>query len=127
MLTLSYGFKKPQTGDKGSAFWPALEDDIQQLNDHTHNGADSAKLTSASVTSTKQNVSSAGWVLVAGGVYRQLVTMPGSLQYDDYIMIIRNQAGAKEQMYLGVEKASANTFYVYINDNSLSITVYYLS
>jgi hypothetical protein len=31
--TLSYGFEKPATGDKGTVFWPALEDNIQQLHE----------------------------------------------------------------------------------------------
>lgn len=127
MQILSYLFKKPQTGDKGSAFWPALEDDLQQLNDHTHNGVNSAKLTSASFTALTQAISSAGWILVSDGVYRQLVTIPGTSLYDDNIIVFRNQAAPKPQMFLATEKASSNTYWVYINDNSVSITAYYLS
>ena len=45
--TLSYGFVRPATGDKGSVFFPALEDNITQLNSHDHDGTDSALMTAA--------------------------------------------------------------------------------
>lgn len=41
MITLSYGYEKPQNGDTGDVFFPALERDIQRLNDHTHDGVNS--------------------------------------------------------------------------------------
>lgn len=41
MITLSYGFEKPVNGDTGDVFFPALERDIQRLNDHTHDGVNS--------------------------------------------------------------------------------------
>lgn len=126
MITLSFGFKKPVTGDKGTVFWPALEDDITQLNAHTHNGTNSSLLTSASINSLTQNVSAAGWVATSGGQYRQVVTMPGTTLYDNYFMVYRDQT-TKEQLFLATEKISSNTFYVYTNDNSLAITVYHLS
>lgn len=123
MITLSFGFKKPQTGDK--QFWVWLEDNIQQLNDHTHNGTNSAKITSASVTATTQAISAAGWA-VSGTGYRQLVTMPVGLNYDEYIMVFRESV-SREQMFLGVEKVSATSYYVYCNDNTLDIIAYYVS
>jgi hypothetical protein len=126
MNILSYLFKKPQSGDKGSVFWPALEDDIQQMNDHSHNGTNSARLASSSVTSSTQSVSSASWSAQGGGTYRQLVTMPGSMLYDEYMIVFKHST-SKEQMFLKVEKVSSNTYYVYINDNSVSLTAYYLS
>lgn len=122
--TLSYGFVKPQTGDKGSEFFPALEDDIQQLNDHTHNGVNSAQITAASIIAVTQNVSAAGWSLVSNGRYRQLVTMTGGLAYDNVAIQIRDQS--TKNVYLsGIEKVSSNTFYVYSIDNTLTLTVSY--
>lgn len=124
MITLSYGYLKPETGDKGSAFFPALEQDIQQLNDHTHNGVNSAFIASGNVTATTQALSAADWVSVAGGKYRQLVAMPGALQYDNFI-IGAKLTGVGDQYYPSVEKVSSNSFYIYINDNSLDVTVFY--
>jgi hypothetical protein len=127
--TLSYGFVKPQTGDKGSVFFPDLEDNIQQLNDHTHNGTNSAKLTAAAMTATTQAILSASWSLLGDGIYRQLVTVPASLTgnggtYDNHAVQFRNTANGR-MLYLSTEKASSTTYYLYINDNSIDVTAVY--
>jgi hypothetical protein len=44
MITLSYGFKKPELKDLGPVVFPALEDNWQQVNDHDHDGLNSAKI-----------------------------------------------------------------------------------
>lgn len=124
MLTLTYGFKKPQTGDFGTTFWPALEDDIQQLNDHTHNGTNSAQLTTASVVPVTDTVLAASWSHQGGGTYRQQVTMPAGMLFDDYQTLFKDSSG--NQLFLSVSKTGASTYYVYINDNSLQLTVYYV-
>jgi hypothetical protein len=127
--TLSYGYKKPQDGDKGSTFWDDLEFDIQRLNDHSHNGTDSALLASGNVTATTQAILAAGWVSQGGGLYRQLVTMPvlpTAMTFDNYWIVARDTT-TKAQIYAAIEKVSATTFYIYINDNSKDLTLYYLS
>lgn len=128
--TLSYGFQKPATGDKGSVFWPILESDIQKLNDHTHNGSNSSKLTAVASTAIVQSVSSASWVAQGDGTYRQTITLPASLTssggtYDDYNIQIRNAAASKDILFLTVSKATSTTFYIDINDNSLDLKVVY--
>lgn len=125
-ITLSYGYKKPTTGDKGSTWFQDLEADIQQLNDHDHDGVDSAPISSINITSTQQALSAASWVSVSGGTFRQLVTIPGGKTYDNSFILFRNTAD-KSQMFLGVEKASNTTYYVYINDNTIDVTAYYVS
>jgi hypothetical protein len=126
MLTLSYGFKRPQTGDKGSAFFPALEDDIQQLNDHEHDGTDSARLTTASVEALTTAILAAGWVAQGGGLYAQDVNLPGSLLYDE-IHITFKQTSNGNQLALGVDKVDGNTYTVYCTDNTLNVTAVYTS
>ena len=124
MQTLTYGYLKPQTGDKGSVFFPALEFDIQQLNDHNHDGVTSALIDSSSIVATTQALLAGSWVSVGGGLYRQLVTMPGAMQYDNFF-ISAKLTTLGHQYYPTIEKVSANSFYIYINDNSLDVTVYY--
>lgn len=129
MITLSYGFQKPQTGDKGSVFFLALEGNTQKLNDHTHNGTNSAKLSAAGSAAVIQAISSAGWVAQGGGTFRQLVTLPAALTtaggtYDDFSIQMRN-ASTGSIMYLHVIKTSATTYYVYINDNSIDLKAVY--
>lgn len=127
MQILSYLFKKPQTGDKGSVFWPALEEDIQKMNDHTHNGTNSARLpNSSSYLSSVSVLSAASWSSVGGGKYRQLVTMPGTMLFQEYATLFRD-VSTRVYYLLDVEQVSTNTFYVYINDNTKNILVLYVA
>ena len=41
MIVLSNGYKLPETGDFGDVWFPALEDNIQRINTHNHDGTDS--------------------------------------------------------------------------------------
>jgi len=122
--TLSYGFKKPANGDRGTTFFPDLADDIQQLNDHTHNGTNSAALTIQAVAITTASIPSGSWVATSGGTYRQLVTLPGTLTYDTVAMEFRLTA-SKNIVYPSIEYVSSTTYYVYTNDNSLAMTAIY--
>lgn len=127
--TLSYGFERPVTGDKGSVFWPILEDNITRTNDHTHNGTNSSLLTAAASVATAQSVSSAGWGSLSGGLYRQTVTLPAGLTgvggtYAKYSIEIRNAANGR-RLYLQTERVSDTTFYVWCNDNTIDLTVVY--
>lgn len=127
--TLTYGFVKPATGDKGSTFWGQLEDDLQQLNDHNHNGINSAKLSASSQEAVAQSVTSAGWANLSGGLYRQTVTLPATLTsvagtYAKYNISFRNAADGSE-MFLHKVQVTTTTFYVYCNDNTINLTVVY--
>ena len=51
--------------------------------------------------------------------------MPSGLDYDDAMPMFKDTSG--NVYYLSVEKASASSYYVYITDNSLDLTVYYLT
>lgn len=126
MLTLTYGFKKPQTGDRGSVFYPALEGNFQQLNDHTHNGVNSAKLDTAATVVQTTAISSASWGAdLGGGNYRQAITLPASLSYDNIMINVKGTDG--HIYYLTIEKISATQFYVYTNDNTKSYVAVYTS
>ena len=128
MQTLTYGMQIPETGDIGSDFFPALEDNFTQLDAHSHNGTDSPKLSGSSMNAYTQNISSASWVAVAGvsGLYKQVVTMSGGLQYDNYIPTFKESV-TKDVLLLTVEKETANTYTVYCNDNTLDLVAYYLN
>lgn len=124
MVTLSYGYKLPESGNNGSIFFPALEDNITRLNGHSHNGTDSAKLATTSLQVYTQAISSASWVATTGGTYRQNVTMAGGLQYDNVSVSFRD-AATGNYLQLSVEKIDASHYYVYINDNTLNLTAVY--
>ncbi len=130
MQTLTKGFKKPETDDSGAEWFVGMNTNIQKMNDHAHNGVESALLSIAAVACTTQNILAAAWVATAGGTYRQLVTMPAgltgatpALTYDTVSIQFRLSTG--EIIYPSVEKASSTTFYVYTNDNSLAYVAVY--
>ena len=125
METLSFGFKKPQDGDKGQQLFDELENNWQQVNDHNHEGTNSAKLSSAALNHTSQAVADSGWVSVGNGIYRQAVSTVGGLAYENYEVLFRNSANG-DRLFLDTEKISTTQFYVYINDNSVSLNVIYV-
>lgn len=112
MITLSYGYKKPETSDKGSIFFPALEDNIQQLNDHTHNGSDSSPISALSVTPEIATVLAAAFSNISPGVFRATVTVPGGKLVDNYVISVKDPT-TKELIYLRTEKLNSTQFYLY--------------
>lgn len=125
MQTLSNGYLLPESGDRGNIFFPGLESNIQRINDHDHNGTNSEKLTSLSLLGLVDTTSlvSGNWSLQANGLYRALVTMPGTKLFDTTTIAIRLN---NKPLFADYEKVTDNTFYVYVNDNSISATVLYL-
>lgn len=125
MLTLSFGFKKPESGDTGSVVFPALEGNIQQLNDHDHDGSNSSKISSSSVTPLFVDLVAGSWVSESNGLYSQTVTLPGALSFDT--------TGYEAQLatdghvvHPTIEKVSASQYKIYTNDNSQGMKVLYI-
>jgi len=114
----------PETGDKGSVWFPVLERNIVKTNDHTHNGTDSAKVLSTSITAVTQSISSAGWTNQTNGVWEQELTL-NNANYADVAIIVKNAAGT--QLHLDIKAGSSgNKYKVYSNDNSLNATAHIL-
>lgn len=124
MQTLTFGFKKPTTGDRGAVFFPALEENIQKLNDHTHNGADSQAINSKDITPFKQTVAPT-WSPHGPQGYRTEITIPNGKLYDDFVITFRDSATGA-QLLLSTQKTSPTTYYVFINDPSINLVVHYL-
>lgn len=115
---LTYGFKKPANPDTGATFWDDLAFDIQQTNDHTHNGVNSAPLVK------NQTISSGAWGSdLGGGKYKQTITLPGSLTYDT--IGISHRIASGHLAYPTVEKVSSTTYDIYTNDNTISFVAVY--
>lgn len=125
MITLSYGYKKPQTGDKGSVFFPALEFDIQRLNDHTHDGANSSKLLSSSIEGVNQTSLAANWALVSNGNYTQTITVPAGIDLDKHFPEVANNSNG-DILLLSMRKLSTTQFTVTANDNTLELLISYV-
>jgi len=124
--TLSYGYKKPSSGDQGTTLFTALENDIQQLNDHTHNGVDSAALTPQAIPGVTQTISSASWVANgATGHYRQQITIPAGFDYDTVSISFRTTGTTGSVIYPTVERVSDTQCYVYTTDNTIDFLAVY--
>lgn len=114
MIILSNGYKLPETGDFGSIWFPALEDNIQRTNDHTHNGLNSSKIPSSSVEAVVQQVLSGAFSLV-GDMYETTITVAGGTIDIDKKHVIFRDPTTKEPLYLKYTKVSASQIKIYTN------------
>lgn len=126
MITLSYGVLLPQSGDRGSTWFPALEADLSYLNDHTHNGVVGAPIPATNIAPVTQPVLAAAWVAYVDGTYRQLLTVPNGKNFSAVSITFRDST-TFQTYALGTEAASATTYYVYINDSTKTLTASYRS
>lgn len=119
------GYKLPSDGDRGT-WWDDINFNTQRTNDHTHDGSDSQALSTAVLTKGSLSVASGSWVAVAGqaGTYRQLCTHPTGYTFPTACMTVYETATGN-LIYPSIEKVSASTFYIYINDNTLDLVVKY--
>jgi hypothetical protein len=126
MQTLSNGYKLPATGERGSVFYPALEDNITLSNSHAHTGSDGEQIDAKHLSKTTSTIASASWAAVSGhtGTYRQLLTLPSGFTWDACEMKF-TLSTLGHVIYPSIEKVSATTYYVYFNDNTLDLKVTY--
>ena len=114
MITLSNGYVVPEDGDFGDIWFDILENNIQRINDHTHNGVDSSPISSVSVQAFSGSIAEADFAVQADGRFRATTTVPAGGAFDTLQVIYRDPT-TKEQMYLSYERASVTQFYTYIN------------
>lgn len=114
MIILSKGYKKPETGDFGDTWFPALEDNIDLSNSHSHNGSDGEKISGINLVATTLTVTAVSFVDQGNGYHRATVTVPSSGIVDNYVIAIKDPT-SKEPISLKIEKLSATQFYLYTN------------
>jgi hypothetical protein len=122
MQTLSYGYKLPEAGDRGSIWFPALEDNITRLNSHDHDGTDSSLLSASVITKGSVSVLAAAWTLVSTGKYKQTVTCPSGFNMTDHIPHVYLTV-LGHVIHPTIEKVTNTTFDIYTLDNTLAYTV----
>lgn len=123
--TLSNGYKRPNTGERG--FWQILEDNITQLNSHDHDGTDSEKISPKNLLKSTATLASGSWVSQGGGTYKQTVTVPTGYTVDT--MQVKFYVGSGTQtgyeVMPTIRKVTATTFDVFTNDNSVDYVAIY--
>jgi len=124
-VTLTFGLKRPADGDTGDSLFTDLEDNINQLDAHNHDGVTSAKLTASSVTAVTQAVASGSWVATSNGNYSQTVTLPAGLTYANILITMRDSSS--HTVFPTIEFVSTTTYKVFTNDNTQAWTAVYVS
>lgn len=114
MQILSYGFKLPEQGDFGTVWFPALEDNIQQLNDHDHNGINSKNLPSSSITSEHSTLLNTAFVDQGDGYWRAEVTLPAGMVYDNTVLVARDPVSG-DTVHVRLAPKTQQVAYVYTN------------
>ncbi len=120
MNTLSYGYSQPVNPDTGDIFYPALTANWQQVNDHNHDGANSAPLASQTA-----NILAANWTASSGlsGIYEQTITMPAGLSYDTADIWFLLSSG--ERVYPSQTKVSSTQYKVFTSDSGATYKALY--
>lgn len=125
MDTLSNGYKKPESGDKGSSFFTAMEDNITRLNNHNHDGSNSEALTATAITAIRATIPLASWdgTGLDTGHYKQTVTIPAGFDFDTVDVKFRLTDGT--MIFPTVERLTDTTYRVYSIDNTIDFIAVY--
>ena len=113
MIVLSNGYQLPEDGDLGDVWFDAIEANIQRLNDHSHNGVDSEKLSSSSIEAVSTTIDSGDFNLV-GSEYEYTLSLPALILVDTSNITFRD-ATTREPIHLRFEIFSVSQIIVYTN------------
>lgn len=123
MRITSYGYKVPEVGDNGSVVADAVEDSLDQVNSHSHDGLTSAALNLNAVVTQSQTLS-ASWTPHATRGYYRDITLPSGVIYDKNPPRLL-EGSTKGDVQLTMERLSDGTFRVYTWDSTLTLVVVY--
>lgn len=120
LTILTYGYELPNDTAFGTQHFPAMERNIQRMNDHSHNGVDGAR-----IAAETQEVDSDEWGAdLGGGSWRQEITMPDGMTFDAARIEVRTSDG--EVVYPTIVKTAASKFYLYTNNNETDYVISYV-
>lgn len=125
---LGYGFVKPDVGDESSTRWMVdHRNNWQKVNDHTHDGVNSALISIPTIVKVIQSYVAADWVFLADGIYTQTVSMPIGYEYDNAFFehTITNGTYADSEWSPRTIKTGASSYTIYSNDNTIDFDVRY--
>ncbi len=114
MIILSKGYKKPETGDFGDVWFPALEDNIDLMNSHNHDGVNGEKIPALNLSASTATVLAGSFADQGNGYWRATVTVPGGGLVDNFVIAVKDPT-TKEPIQLRMEKLSSTQFYIYTN------------
>ena len=127
METLTYGRKKPESGDDslGVGGWmEAIEANIELDDAHTHDGVNSPRIDSRAISAYTAQTGT-GWASRGNGLYEISMSMPSGLDFDEYSLAFRDASG--NPVMLDYERVDASNFKVITNNNTVNYTVLFTS
>lgn len=125
MIILAYNIPQPTTGDRGSVFFPALEQVIQRLSSHDHDGNNTALISAGGIQSAVVSVPAASWTASGTGRYVQTVVLPTGFTYDNSTFEVRLVTGGSYQVvYTNINKLSSNQCHIFSNDNTVDFELH---
>ena len=124
--TTAFGYKVPDTGDLASVWMQDLADNWTRISAHTHDGADSASLDVTVLSKLTSTILSAAWASAGGGNFTQVITVPGAILEINDFHIYFYITSTGERLFPDVTRASATTYTLGVNDNTLAITAVYI-
>ncbi len=114
MIILSKGYKKPETGDFGDIWFPALEDNIDLANTHSHNGVNGEKISGINLLASTLTVLAASFADQGNGYHRATVTVPSGGLVDNFVVAVKDPT-TKDAISLKMEKLNSTQFYLFTN------------
>jgi hypothetical protein len=119
MLTLTYGLKRPETNDRASVVFPALQANFEQLDDHDHDGDNSPRIPGTSLQTTIVTILSSAWGAdLGGGYYEQTVNCPTGLDYDLATVVVKLSTG--EIIHPKITRVTGAQIKIRVFDNTLN-------
>ena len=131
MHVTTYGYQIPDTGDKakGTDGWmAAIVFNFNRLDDHNHDGINSALIPSSAFATYTSSILAANWVSNGSG-YKQTITVPGDItEINNFTVkfVFTAPVGQVGQVApLNYKRLTATTYEVYCSDNTAAFTAYY--
>lgn len=125
--TTAYGYKIHAEGDPALTWMADDEANWSRMSAHDHDGVDSALLTPNAITKYSTTVSGSSWGSdLGGGLYKQTITVPSGITEINSFDVMVYITSTGERIHPRVIRATATTYEIYSNDNTLACTVKYL-
>ena len=124
--TTAFGYKIPDAGDLASSWMDDLDDNWARISAHTHDGADSAALPVTNLSKLTSTILGSGYTDNGGGNFSKVVTVPGAITEisDFHIEFLETSTG--DRLFPTMERESATTYTIRVNDSTLALTALYV-
>lgn len=117
--------KIPETGDRGSVFCPALSENMETLDAHTHDGINSPHVKTSSLSKETVTIVAGDFASQTDGDYKYNLTLPIGMAFDTsmFKFIIASGADLGKEIFPTVNKTDDNKLDILIYTNTFNLKV----